>query len=149
MKWLSDQMKRSDWMISRSTIADELATCAKIKLVWSSRKPSQAVNFVAETSFWSQTYCNDIAAPTPARDAVAGLSPFDRRLGVRKRSQAVATLSQAKIATVDSPLMEYLIWHHKTYVLSSIDGRCGAKTYDRFDVMHEKIDVWIELNWSP
>jgi hypothetical protein len=58
-------MKRSDWVILRSTIADELASCAKIKLVWSSRKSSQAVNFVAERSFWSQTYCNDIAAPDP------------------------------------------------------------------------------------
>jgi hypothetical protein len=63
MKWSPDQMKRSDWMMLRSTIADELATCAKIKLVRSSRKPSQAVDFVAEWSFWSQTY--DIAAPDP------------------------------------------------------------------------------------
>jgi hypothetical protein len=46
----------------------------------------QAVNFVAEWSFWSQTYCNDIAA-----------SPFDRRLCVRKRSQLYRKLKSQPI----------------------------------------------------
>jgi hypothetical protein len=72
MKRSPDQMKRSDWMILRSTIAGDLRENQTGLIFAQAIASSECCRW--NGSFWSQTYCNDIAALDPAATLILTLN---------------------------------------------------------------------------